>query len=69
MTPLDMFWTSPEVKLVKGGIPDRTISNQENRFEKKWQRWSRHYTNPWRPGVDGLRNFIQSIHTELRKGI
>lgn len=69
ITNLDMFWTNPEVKLKNGQLPAGTISAQEEHFGKKWQRWSRHYTNPWRPGVDNLRSFIQSINIELRKGI
>lgn len=67
-TALDMFWTNPEVKLVNGQVPQKTESREEHRG-KSWQRWSRHYVTPWRPGIDGLRNFVQSIHIELRKGI
>lgn len=67
-TQLDMFWVSPEVKLVNGQIPKQTESRETN-HGREWQRWSRHYTSPWRPGVDNLRSFIQSIHVELRKGI
>lgn len=69
ISPLDMFWTCPDIALKRGGFPDRTIPSQENRLDKKWQRWSRHYVNPWRPGIDNLRSFIQSIHIELKKGI
>lgn len=65
---LDMFWVNPEVKLVNGQVPKKTES-RETHHGREWQRWSRHYTSPWRPGVDTLRSFIQSIHAELRKGV
>lgn len=67
-TPLDMFWTNPEVKLVNGQVPQKTESREEH-HGKTWQRWSRHYVTPWRPGIDSLRSFVQSIHVELQKGI
>ena len=67
-TPLDMFWTNPEIKLTNGQIPEKTESREEHRG-KTWQRWSRHYVTPWRPGIDSLKNFMQSIHIELQKGI
>jgi hypothetical protein len=64
---LDMFWTSPKVSLAGGGIPNRANVDQ-NFGGKSWQRWSRHWQAPWRPGVDGVDTFIGSIHNELQRG-
>ncbi len=66
--PLDMFWTNPEIKSINGQPPQKTES-REQYHGKEWQRWSRHYVTPWRPGADSLRSFVQSIHAELKKGI
>jgi hypothetical protein len=66
--PLDMFWTNPEVKLLNGGVP-KTTESRADYHGRTWQRWSRHYVTPWRPNVDGIKNFIRSIVTELQKGI
>ncbi len=64
--PLDMFWTSPDVKLLNGNWPKNCdVHEVHNRIN--WQRWSRHYA--WRPGVDNLRIFISAINRELLKGI
>lgn len=62
----DMFWTSPEVRLVNGGVP---IAAQvvENLGGVSWQRWSRH-NNVWRPGVDDIQTKIRAVRTELEKG-
>jgi hypothetical protein len=64
--PLDMFWTDPEIKLSNGQAPQAT-ETRETHHERTWQRWSRHYA--WRPGVDSLKNFLRSIHSELQKNI
>lgn len=64
--PLDMFWFYPVIKLNNGNAP-KTTEHHAEYHGKLWQRWSRHGT--WRPGIDSIKNFIQSIHVELKKGI
>lgn len=66
--PLDMFWTNPEIKLINGTGPRQTESRAEY-YGRTWQRWSRHYAVAWRPGVDSIKNFIQSIAIDLKKGL
>lgn len=63
----DMFWTRPTVTLSNGGAPV-TATVFETYLGLPWQRWSRH-GNVWRPGVDGLRNFMTSTRREFEKGI
>jgi hypothetical protein len=63
----DMFWTRPDVKLVSGAWPLRS-DVKENYLNLSWQRWSRHWQNGWRPGVDGLMTFIAAIIRELERG-
>ena len=56
----DMFWVSPAIHLpAGGGIPGTQV--QENYLGSTWQRWSRHISNQWRPGVDNLATYIAYI--------
>ena len=64
----DMFWTIPRVTLTNGQLPQGAGVN-ENHGGRTWQRWSRHWTTPWRPGVDGLDTFLVAIRNEITKGI
>src|SRR6266542_4356705 len=63
-----MFWTFPHVRRVGGGDP-QAASVEETYLGRKWQRWSRHWNSPWRPGSDGLHTFIAATICELDKGI
>ena len=65
---LDMFWTYPEVKLLNGNLP-LTSQHHQTFHGNSWQRWSRHLTSAWRPGIDNLRTFLTAIRKELNKGI
>lgn len=67
MSPLDMWWTSPIVKLTSGAMP-LNCEHLQTFGEREWQRWSRHYEN-WRAGVDDLRSFITAMQKELLEGI
>lgn len=66
--PLDMFWTHPDVRLANGGWPVQAEHRQAYRG-KSWQRWSRHFQQPWRPGIDGIKTFIASVRGEIAKGL
>ena len=63
----DMFWTRPDVKLPSGAWP-LNADVKENYVGLPWQRWSRHWTGRWRPGVDGLKTFLAAIVRELERG-
>jgi len=62
---LDMFFADPWVKLHSGELPGQADVPQEY-LGRKWQRFSRHLQQPWRPGLDGLASFLAIIAKELR---
>lgn len=65
---LDMFWTSPDVRLAAtNAFPDRS-NVKETYLGRSWQRWSRHWRAEWRAGIDCLETFIGAIINELNKG-
>lgn len=67
---LDMFYTLPWVNLtVNGQKPARADVSMDFHDGNGWQRWSRHQSNAWRPGVDGLRSYLRAVHSELAKGV
>lgn len=56
----DMFWFAEPVSRVDGAaIP--AVEMTEHHLGRNWQRWSRHVGGGWRPGVDGLRNYMAYI--------
>lgn len=65
---LDMFWTCPDVKLVNGAWP-KQCEHHQTYGRRNWQRWSRHFQQPWRSGVDNIRTFVAAVRRELAKGI
>lgn len=65
---LDMFWTDPRVTLTAGSLPQASAVFV-NIGGKQWQRWSRHWQNSWRAGVDGLETYLGAVRHELSKGI
>jgi hypothetical protein len=64
----DMFWTYPDVTLKDGPWPKTAEVHQEF-LGKNWQRWSRHLSGGWRPGIDCLRTYVATISRELEKGL
>ena len=65
----DMFWTSPDVRLVSGNNWPMRADVPEQYAGRSWQRWSRHFSGEWRPGIDNLRTYLASIRRELEKGL
>jgi hypothetical protein len=65
---LDMFWTEPVVKLANGNWPAGAETHAIHNGVS-WQRWSRHFPQAWRQGVDNLRTFIATIRKELARGV
>lgn len=64
----DMFWTIPHLTLADGRVP-QGAGVKENHGGRIWQRWSRHWNAPWRPGTDGLDTFLVAVRSEIGKGI
>src|SRR5262245_863150 len=65
---LDMFWTYPDVKLKNGSWPAQS-QHHHAYHGRSWQRWSRHFQQPWRPGIDSIRSYLATVRVELDKGI
>lgn len=63
MTPWDMFWVSPAIRLRTGAYPPAS-ETFETFLGRSWQRFSRHLPS-WRPGVDSLRSFLPLVLSEL----
>jgi hypothetical protein len=63
----DMFWTDPYVRKADGAEP-QCASVKETYLGRTWQRWSRHWSAPWRPGTDGLQTFLAATINEFEKG-
>ena len=63
---LDMFYADPPLKLKNGSYPNRA-DYFENHAGRQWQRFSRHFPSPWRPGVDGLPTLLTFVHRELQQ--
>src|SRR5690349_9877789 len=59
MAALDMFWTSPDIKLASTGAWPQACEHHEQHAGRNWQRWSRHTT--WRSGIDDLKTFITAV--------
>jgi hypothetical protein len=52
---LDNFYVDPHLRLKSGEYPDRA-AHMEEHAGKTWQRFSRHFHDRWRAGVDTLRS-------------
>jgi hypothetical protein len=65
--PPDMFWMAPVVAYQDGSIPPQT-ELREDHHGRTWQRWSRHLTIAWRPGIDSLQSYLRLIRTDLEVG-
>lgn len=65
----DMFWTMPWVKLKSTSADPEASSQPVDYPDGRWQRWSRHFNDGWRPGVDGLRQYLAAVRRELNRRI
>jgi len=66
MTPLDMWYCDPPVRLEKTGQFARASEVMEAHLGRTWQRFSRHLNGGWRPGVDCLRSYFTLIQREMQ---
>jgi hypothetical protein len=66
VTPLDMWYCDPPVRLITSGQFATASEVMENHLGRDWQRFSRHLNGGWRPGVDGLRSYFALIHREMQ---
>lgn len=65
VTPLDMFWVCPALRLADGRTPTAADSHEPHEG-RSWQRFSRHLpAGSWRPGIDSLRTFLPRVLAEL----
>ena len=66
MTPLDMWYCHPPIRLAATGQFATASEVMEHYVGRNWQRFSRHLNGTWKPGVDGLRSFFVLIQRELQ---
>ncbi len=66
MTPLDMWYCDPPVRIAATGQFAAASEVMEAHLGRQWQRFSRHLNGGWRPGIDGLRSFFALIQRELQ---
>ena len=66
MTPLDMWYCDPPVRLVDTGQFATASEVMETHLGRTWQRFSRHLNGSWKPGVDGLRSYFTLVVRELQ---
>ncbi len=62
----DMFYVSPRLALPGGGIP-ANATEIEQHGGKTWQRFSWHYTTPWKPSRDSLLSHLDFCRARLQK--
>lgn len=56
----DMFWFDPPL-VGSGGNTIPGTESLEVYLERTWQRWSRHISDQWRPGIDNLATYLAYI--------
>jgi hypothetical protein len=66
MTPLDMWYCDPPVRVAATGQFATATEVMETHVGRTWQRFSRHLPGTWRPAADGLRSFLVLIQRELQ---
>lgn len=66
MTPLDMWYCNPPIRVAATGQFAVASEVMESHFGRSWQRFSRHLNGTWRPGLDGVRSFFTLIQRELQ---
>ena len=67
--PPDMWWFSPPVHLENGkALPATSVI--ETYLGRRWQRWSRHFSNgQWQSGVDGLESFLALVWQDMVRSV
>jgi hypothetical protein len=66
MTPLDMWYCDPPIRIAATGQYARASEVMERHMSRIWQRFSRHLNGTWKPGLDSLRSFFVLIQRELQ---
>lgn len=66
ITPLDMWYCDPPIRLVASGQFAPASEVMESHLGRSWQRFSRHLNGGWRPGVDSLRSYFTLVQRELQ---
>jgi Prokaryotic E2 family E len=65
----DMFWTDPHVKIAASGAWPIASAHLMVIDSRTWQRWSRHYRDRWRAGVDRLENLLLIVNREIGRDV
>jgi len=65
----DMFWTEPHLKVVATSNWPNASGHLMNLDGRQWQRWSRHYKDRWKPGIDRLVNLLTIVRREMNKDV
>jgi hypothetical protein len=64
--PPDMFYFSPELKLVANDKYPAQADQFPTHFSEKWQQWSRHApVANLRAGKDGIHTYLQRVYLAL----
>lgn len=63
---LDMYYVDPPLRLRTTNAHPIAADHFETHGGRRWQRFSRHLPQSWRPGVDNLRTYFAVILPELR---
>lgn len=66
LSAMDMFWTDPPVVCFNGQLP-RNADQFEFYGERRWQRWSWHYTG-WNPSCHSVTTHLEVVRDRLRQG-
>jgi hypothetical protein len=61
----DMFWTSRDLLLSNGGVP-QAAESMETYIGKEWRRFSWHKA-AWNPRIDNLHGYLEFIRKRLRE--
>jgi hypothetical protein len=64
----DNFWIDPPLKNNRTGVVPANATGSETHHGRTWQFFSRHLTAaPWRPGLDDLRSWLNTIRRSLEQ--
>ncbi|MFL6061630.1 MAG: E2/UBC family protein [Marmoricola sp.] len=63
----DMFWVEPNVTTAAGAPVPGTEVIETYVDGRSWQRWSRHISQQWRPGIDNLETYLAYVRRCLRQ--
>lgn len=64
----DNFWVDPPIKNARTQAYPVNANGKEPHLQRSWQFFSRHLRDtPWRPGLDDLRTWLNTIRRSLQE--